>query len=175
MLMSLSEAYMASPYLAEFLGGALLADWLSRHRNGGSWSWLIAGSLLFLAGGWINNEVFDGRIEQGYFVFWRVLVFGTASLFILAGLVRLEYAGKTAALRFSLAAGGASYAIYLSHVLFLTASQHLGLNEFLGQLSSPVAQFAFLLYAALILFYCIGHYRIIEKPTHRFFKRGLGI
>jgi peptidoglycan/LPS O-acetylase OafA/YrhL len=173
--MSLAEAYMASPYLAEFLGGALLAGWLARRQSGWSWSWLIAGSLLFLAGGWINIQFFDGRIEQGYFVFWRVLVFGTASLMIVAGLVRLELAGATTALRFSLAAGGASYAIYLSHILFLTASQHLGFNGFLGQFSSWVAQLAFLLYAAGILFYCIAHYRVVEKPLHRLFKRGLRV
>ena len=50
-LMSLAEAYMASPYLAEFLGGALLADWLRQRRHGQSWTWLVGGSLLFLAGG----------------------------------------------------------------------------------------------------------------------------
>ena len=173
--MSLSEAYMASPYLAEFLGGSLLAGWLSRHQSGQSWSWLIAGILLFLAGGWINNSLFDGRIEQGYFVFWRVVVFGSASLLMLAGLVRLELAGKLTPLKFSLAAGGASYAIYLSHILFLTATQHLGLNDYLGQFSSWIAQLVFLAYAVFILYYCIAHYRIIERPLHRLFKKGLGV
>lgn len=173
--MSLSEAYMASPYLAEFLGGSLLAGWLSRHQRGQSWSLLIAGIVLFLAGGWINNNLFDGRIEQGYFVFWRVLVFGSASLLMMAGMVRLEFAGKISALRFSLAAGGASYAIYLSHILWLTATQHLGLNGFLGQFSPWIAQLVFLVYAAFILFYCILHYRVIERPLHRLFKQWLGI
>ena len=76
---------------------------------------------------------------------------------------------------FSLAAGGASYAIYLSHILFLTASQHLGMNDYLGQFSSWIAQLVFLCYAVLILFYCITHYRFMERPLHRLFKRWIGI
>jgi exopolysaccharide production protein ExoZ len=173
--LSLSEAYMFSPYMAEFLTGSLLAGWLSRNPIGQSWSWLLIGIVLFLAGGWINNALFDGRIEQGYFVFWRVLTFGTASLFMVIGLVRLEYQSKTAAKRFSLAAGGASYAIYLSHVLLLTATQHLGFNHFLGQYEPWVVQTTFLAYGAFILFYSIIHYRMIERPLHRVFKTCLRI
>lgn len=173
--LSLSEAFMFSPYMAEFLAGSLLADWLRRQPVGQSWSWLLIGIVLFLAGGWINNAWFDGRIEQGYFVFWRVLTFGTASLFIVTGLVRLEYQNHTAAKRFSLAAGGASYAIYLSHVLLLTATQHLGFNHFLGQHAPWVAQTAFLAYGAFILFYSIVHYRMIERPLHHVFKTWLRI
>ena len=173
--LSLSEAYMFSPYMAEFLAGSLLAGWLSRRPMGQSWSWLLIGIVLFLAGGWINNAWFDGRIEQGYFIFWRVLTFGTASLFMVIGLVRLEYQSKTAAVRFSLAAGGASYAIYLSHVLLLTATQHLGFNHLLGQHAPWVVQTAFLAYGAFILFYSIIHYRMIERPLHRVFKTWLRI
>jgi peptidoglycan/LPS O-acetylase OafA/YrhL len=173
--LSLSEAYMFSPYLAEFLGGALLAGWLSKHRSGPSWSLLLLGSWLFLMGGWINNAWFDGRIEQGYFVFWRVLVFGTASLFILAGLIRLEFQEKKAAARFSLAAGGASYAIYLCHILWLTATQHLGLNTYLGQYSAGIVQWVFVGYAVFILYYSMWHYRMIEQPLHRIFKKWLRI
>ena len=74
---SLAEYYMLSPYMAEFLAVSLLAGWLARKPEGPAWSWLLTGCALFLAGGWINNSLFDGNIEQGYYVFWRVLVFGT--------------------------------------------------------------------------------------------------
>jgi exopolysaccharide production protein ExoZ len=174
-LLSLSEAYTFSPYLAEFLSGALLADWLRHNRSGQSWSWLLLGISLFLMGGWVNNAWFDGQIEQGYYQFWRVLVFGTASLLILIGLVRLEFAGKTTALRFSLAAGGASYAIYLCHILWLTATQRMGLNSFLGQYSSWIVQLVFVGFSAFVLFYSIAHYRIIERPLHHLFKKWLRI
>lgn len=173
--LSLSEAYMFSPYLAEFLGGALLAGWVSHKQDGPSWSLLLLGCWLFLMGGWINNVWFDGRIEQGYYVFWRVLVFGTASLFILTGLIRLELQEKKAPVRFSLAAGGASYAIYLCHVLWLAATQHLGLNAYLGQFSAGIVQWVFVGYAVFILYYSMWHYRMIEQPLHRLFKKQLAI
>jgi exopolysaccharide production protein ExoZ len=173
--LSLSEAYMLSPYLMEFLGGALLAGWLVNRPTGLSWSLLIGGIAIFLAGGWINNAWFDGMIEQGYFIFWRVLVFGTASLFLLAGLVRLEFLGRSAPLRFSVAAGGASYALYLCHIMWLTASQYMGLNSFLRQYPGWIVQLAFFCYAIFILYYSIAHYRIIEKPFHRQCRRWIGI
>ena len=169
----MSEVFMFSPYMAEFLASSLLAGWLSRKPDGQSWSWLLTGIVLFLTGGWINNVWFGGRIEQGYFVFWRVLTFGTASLFILTGLVRLEFQNKTTAKSFSLTAGGASYAIYLSHVLFLKATQYLGFNHFLGQYSPWVVQTAFLAYGAFVLVYSIIHFRVIERQLHRVFKKWL--
>jgi peptidoglycan/LPS O-acetylase OafA/YrhL len=172
---SLAEYYMLSPYMAQFLGGSLLAHWLAKNPRGQSWSFLIAGCLLFLAGGWINNHWFGGNIEQGYHVFYRVLIFGSAALLIMAGTVRLENEGRQAVMGFSLAAGGASYAIYLSHTLWLTATQHLGLNQFLGQFTPLAAQTAFLAYAGFILYYSMMHYRLIERPLHYRFKRFLRI
>lgn len=174
-LISYAEAYMFNPYLFEFLAGALLAGWLSSHQKGPSWSLLLAGIAMFLAGGWINNEWFSGQLEQGYHIFWRVLIFGPASLLMLAGLIRLEFSGKKAPVRFSLMAGGASYAIYLCHVLWLIATQHLGLDIFLGQFSAWVVQLVFICYAVFILYYSILHYRIIERPLHRLFKKYLRI
>jgi peptidoglycan/LPS O-acetylase OafA/YrhL len=104
-----------------------------------------------------------------------VLVFGTASLFILAGLIRLEFREKKTALRFSLAAGGASYAIYLCHVLWLTATQHLGLSAYLGQYSAGIIQWVYVAYAVFILYYSMWHYRMIEQPLHRLFKKWVRI
>lgn len=173
--MSLAEYYTLSPYLAEFLAGAVAAGYLRHRPTGASWSLAIAGAALFLAGGWINIALFEGRIEQGYFVFWRVGVFGTASLLIVAGTVRLDAAGHSAPRNFSLMAGGASYAIYLSHTLLLTASQHLGLNRWLAGFTPVFVQFAFLLYAVLVLLHGIAHYRWIERPLHRRFRGWLRV
>jgi peptidoglycan/LPS O-acetylase OafA/YrhL len=96
-------------------------------------------------------------------------------MFILAGMVRLELRGKSTPLRFSLAAGGASYAIYLSHILWLAAAQHLGLNRFLGQFPAWIPQVVFLCFAAFILLFSILHYRIVERALHRLFKKWLRI
>jgi len=174
-LISLAEYYMLSPYLAEFLAGALLAGWLGRHRGVSGWAWLAAGCALFLLAGWLNNSVFGGKIEQGYFVFYRVLAFGVPSLLILMGLERLEQAGQSAPVRFSIMAGGASYAVYLSHTLLLQASQYLGLNAWAGQLGTTTVRWVFGVYAVLILGYSVVHARLLERPLHRYFRRLLSV
>ena len=173
--LSLAEYYTLSPFMAEFLGGALLATYLRDHEGSHGWVWLLVGVILFLAGGWVNNQVFQGYIERGYHVFYRVLVFGIPSLFILTGLVRLEHKEIKAPLRFSIVAGGASYAIYLSHTLFLSLSQHLGFNAYAGGLGSTQAKMLFLAYSALILIISMLYFRILEQPLHRSFKRLLRV
>ncbi len=167
--MHIAEYYMASPYLAEFLAGALAAVWLLNRPAGLAWPWLLAGAAGFLLGGYVNNRVFDGNIEQGYWVFYRVIVFGIPSLMALVGLVRLEHAGRIAPLRFSLLAGGASYAIYLSHTIILTATQHLGFNDWASAFSPWIAQGLFVGLALAILAYSVMHYRWIERPVHHLF------
>jgi len=169
--LSLAEYFTLSPYMAEFFTGAILAGYVKRRPGNQGWLWLIFGIVLFLLAGWVNNAYFEGKIEQGYFVFYRVLAFGLPSVLILLGLVRLEQAGVQAPVRFSIIAGGASYAIYLSHTLLLALSQYLGLNAFAGQLGAVPARIIFILYAALILIYSIIHYRLLERPLHTVFKR----
>lgn len=172
---SLAEYYMASPYMAQFIGGSLLAGRLRGRPDGPGLSWLLLGVALFLAGGWLNNAYFAGQLEQGYTVFYRVLIFGVPAVMIVLGLVRLENRQHTAPLRFSLLAGGASYAIYLCHTLLLTATHHLGLNRWLGVYTPFIVQLAFVLLAGVILAYSIVHYRLIERPLHHLFLRWLGV
>jgi exopolysaccharide production protein ExoZ len=185
--MGVAEYYMFSPYLMEFLGGALLAGWLARPpaqppdqptaqpRRGMGWTVLGTGTALFLAGGWINNHFFAGGIEQGYSVFYRVLVFGLPALLIMYGLVRLDQAGVRAPVKFSLLTGGASYAIYLSHTLILVALQKLGFNEFAGGLGGWKTQVVYIALTLVILSYSVLHYRLIERPLHKRFKRVLKV
>lgn len=170
-----AEYYMLSPYLLEFLGGALVAGWMQRPASKWGAIWLVTGCALFLFGGWINNHFFAGGIEQGYYVFYRVLVFGAPALMILAGLVRLDQLGIRAPLRFSLLTGGASYAIYLSHTLILVGMQKLGFNEFAGGLGGWKMQALYFALMLAILGYSVVHYRFIERPLHRLFKRGLRV
>lgn len=175
--MSKAEYYMFSPYLLEFLGGALLAYRMKRHARGPGFSSLslLAGSLLFLAGGWINNQYFGGAIEQGYTVFYRVLVFGIPALMILAGVVGLDQNGLRAPLKFSLLTGGASYAIYLSHTLILVGLQKLGFNEFAGSFGGWTMQGLYFALMLAILGYSVLHYRWVERPLHRRFKHWLRV
>jgi exopolysaccharide production protein ExoZ len=169
--MSVYENYLAFPFLLEFLAGAILADWLRKHPHGLSWSLVVAGIVLWLLSGWINITQFEGKLIQGYFVIWRVLIFGLPSILLVTGLVRLENSKRTFLPRFSMLAGGASYAIYLSHTLVLTATQAMGLNRWVSQFPAVIAQCVFLLLIALIVAYSMAHYRWLERPLHRQFRQ----
>lgn len=173
--MHIAEYYMASPYLAEFVSGALVATWMIKRPNGLAWPWLLAGLAGFFLGGLVNNRIFDSHIEQGYWVFYRVIVFGGPALMALVGLVRLEKIGVVAPLRFSLVAGGASYAIYLSHTIILTATQYMGFNDWARQFSPAIAQGLFLGLAMAMLAYSVAHYRWIERPVHHLFLKLAGV
>jgi exopolysaccharide production protein ExoZ len=173
--MNVYEQYLAFPYLLEFLAGSLLAYRLRSHPDGLAWSLLFAGVVLFILGAWINLFQFDGKLIQGYYIIWRVLIFGSASVLLVAGLVRLENRNWKLPLRFSLLAGGASYAIYLSHTLILLITQKMGLNRWLEQFSDLTAQAVFLILAGMILAYGIVHYRFLEGPLHRKLKGWLRV
>jgi exopolysaccharide production protein ExoZ len=105
----------------------------------------------------------------------RVLAFGIPSVLILWGLVGLERAGYTAPRRFSLYTGGASYAIYLCHTIFLVATMKLGLNRALAGWPDLSVQGIFLLYAVLIVAFSVAWYRFAERPLHRAFKQALRV
>lgn len=173
--LTLVEVYAASPFLVEFLAGAVLAGRL-RQPAGTRLTgmlWLLAGVTLFVAGAWVNALGFEGRIDQGYFVFWRVAVFGTAGLLMVTGLVRLEQFGITAPGRFSLAAGGASYALYLSHTMVFEACRVAGLNDWLAGKPGWLAHAVFIALALLILSACMRYYQHIERRLHRSFRKAL--
>jgi peptidoglycan/LPS O-acetylase OafA/YrhL len=198
-LHSFANLFLASPYLTEFFAGALLGAVLRPHdegqpnrhgndaaarevasridrraRRGAGWI-LTAGMFGFALGGAVNVFQFEGRIEQGYYMVPRVLAFGIPSVLILWGLVGLERAGYTAPRRFSLYTGGASYAIYLCHTIFLVATMKLGLNRALAGWPDLSVQGVFLLYAVLIVAFSVAWYRFAERPLHRAFKQALRV
>jgi exopolysaccharide production protein ExoZ len=167
--------FLTSPFLLEFFAGACLATLPRRLHSRWGWPLLLAGSALFLAAGGVNEWVYDGGIEQGYYVVPRVALFGIPSALILVGLVRLELSGVVAPRRFSLDTGGASYAIYLCHTIFLVATQKLGLNAALEAYPDWVVLCLYAIYCALIVAFGAGWYRWAERPLHRLFKRALRV
>jgi peptidoglycan/LPS O-acetylase OafA/YrhL len=167
------ERFLTSPFLLEFLAGAWLALWLEKHHLLKSRLWLLAGVALFCAGGFVNAYFYSGLIEQGYHVFPRVLVFGIPSLLMVAGMVAVEADGHVANQRFSIQAGGASYAIYLSHVLILSLAWYLGLGQWLAGLGSIAGLFGYTLLVVVIFAISLVHYLMLEKRLHRLFKRWL--
>ena len=168
--------FLSSPFLLEFFAGALVAWWLARKPDGPALSWLVIGTILFLGGGWINESVYSGLIEQGFHVVPRVFVYGVPACMILTGLVRMEKStGIQAPQRFSAVTGGASYAIYLSHVLILTVIWNTGFNQYIASWSGTMIIAAYILLMASILGYSVIHYTYLEKLLHRWFKQWIGL
>jgi len=167
--------FLGSPFLLEFFAGVLIAWWLARKPSGPALSWFIAGCALFLAGGWINESLYSGMIEQGYHVVPRVFVYGLPACMMLVGLIRMEARGIRAPKRFSSITGGASYAIYLSHILILSLVMNLGFNRMVSTWSGDMMIAAYILLMLLILTVSVLHYTYLEKPLHRLFKRILGL
>lgn len=174
--LSFWSQFLSSPFLLEFFAGSMVAWRVTRQPEGPAWSWLIIGTLLFMLGGWINEAVYSGMIEQGFHVVPRVAVYGIPACMIMTGLVRLERdAVWRAPARFSALTGGASYAIYLSHILILTVAWNLGFNQVVERWSGNLIIAAYVLLAAVIAGYSVLHYVFLEKPLHRLFKRALGL
>ena len=170
---SFHQRFLTSPFMLEFLSGALLAQWLEKNRLPLPRLLLLAGSLLFCAGGLINAVVYSGLIEQGDYVLPRVLIFGIPSLLLVAGMVAVESDGYVANRRFSIQAGGASYAIYLCHVLILGLAWHLGVGRWLAGFTGSIALLGYTLLVALIFVISLMYYLTIEKRLHNLFKRFL--
>ena len=167
--------FYTSPFLFEFFAGAVLAAFASRGSARTGWLLLAAGVIGFCIAGCTNAWVFDGKIEQGYYVVPRVLLFGIPSVLALWGLVNLENNGRVAPERFSLATGGASYAIYLSHTIFFVATMYLGIYGFMQGWTAMEVQLAYLAYCALIVAFSVLYYQTLERWLHRLFKRVLGV
>lgn len=174
-LLGFFDQFLTSPFLAEFFAGALLSAWLKSSHSPFGWLILGLGVAGFAGAGWANLAVFNGGIEQGFFVVPRVLMFGAPSVLLVAGLVLLERSGYVAPVKFSLLAGGASYALYLSHTLFFVASMKMGAYTALNHFSGVTVQSIYLVYVILIVAFSVAHYQWIEKPLHRLFKRLLRV
>lgn len=188
--LSFWSQFLTSPFLLEFFAGSLISWWVIRRPEGPSWFWFLAGSALFLAGGWINESMYSGLIEQGFHVVPRVMVYGLPACMLLTGLVRLETmanhatpedsaagspAGMRTPVRFSALTGGASYAIYLSHVLILTVVWNTPFNQLVANWPGHMIIVAYVLLVSAIAGYSVLHYVYLEKPLHRLFKRWLGL
>ncbi len=167
--------FLSSPFLLEFFAGALISFWVTRKPTGLAWSMLAVGTMLFLAGGWINESLYAGLIEQGFHVLPRVFVFGLPACLMVAGLVRIESLGIRAPARFSVVVGGSSYAIYLSHILILTLVWNTGFNELVSSWPAGSMLGAYIMLMLFIAGYSALHYSFLEKPLHRQFKRLLRV
>jgi len=157
-----------SPYVMEFLLGSLLCHYTLQATLRWGVPLLLLGVALFLLGGYVNVQLFDARIDSGYFVLQRVALFGSAALCLVYGVVAIERQGRRPWPRASILLGGASYSLYLSHTLII------GLYARWGVVEAAAAMPGWLVWSGLILMillYSVLHYLWVEHPLYLAGKR----
>lgn len=158
-------ALVRDPLVLEFIAGCYCAlAWKAMSRP--------LASVLFAVGvaGFAVSFAIGERVGLDTVVQWRTLYFGIPAFFVLLGAVSLERYARVAAPRLLCALGDASYSLYLSHVLVISA-----VARFYARFALP----ALGLWVGTALCFAIAiaagylSYRVIERPLNELFKRVL--
>lgn len=153
---------LISPYTFEFLAGIMVCQaYLAGIRRFAK-SAAVVGILIFGIGGWYSYCRLNEQLGNAPWVNLRVLIFGSASCFVVYAAACIEQRGRGILSWICELFGGASYSLYLSHTLLLDLCLWLAPN--LGADSG----WAWLIVVCLILTYSTLHYLTIERPLHRF-------
>ena len=152
-----------SPYNLEFLGGALIAAFNSRSHHENKTILYLMFYICFLILGILYNQNFvDAEIDKGFYVVERVIFFGLSAIFILLFMLSLEQKNTVILTSLSIQLGGASYSIYLSHVLII---------ELLSRIYSTKSVWLILMTFLSVTLYSLLHYKFIEKPIYIHMKK----
>jgi len=150
---------MLHPLTLEFIGGAAVALLLYGGAGGHGRAILalgIAGFILAVRALQAGYAVLDGADR------WRLLWFGVPALLVTYGAARSEIEGKLRFPAFMRRIGDASYSIYLSHILVLSAIGRLWPQALLPYPIDHVATLAAMLLATLGVGWL--SYRWVEVP-----------
>jgi len=162
--------FWTSPFILEFFLGCFVGYFFESHRIRHI-SVLIIGLLaICLLAIWYKKEYIVGTYAEGYFLPYRVLFLGTASMLLLALMVEWNKRNIIIFPTFSLLVGNASYSLYLGHNIILLFLYEIGIRDWIKNLNSYYHLWLMLLIVILITLYSIMHYKIIEAPLMRWAK-----
>jgi len=157
-------AFYTGDILLEFLAGMWLATLYLSGRSaprGLGWALLAAGFALMVA----LPELLPGRS--------RLLVMGLPAIVIVLGALVLECRGGVPRLRLPLLLGDASYSLYLSHPMVLSAAGQAWRR--LGAAGLPGGLVLFCLAGlAIAVVAGLATYRLVEQPATSWLRRRLG-
>jgi exopolysaccharide production protein ExoZ len=170
---SLLFTFYLSPYWLEFLAGCLLGEYYRRHTIRWPLAWLLFGLLMTFVIGWVNARWFDGRMNMGYYVPIRVLLFIAAAVGYVLWALGLDQKGKNFLPRTCLILGGSTYALYLSHTFWLRWLYDIGVRDWLQQNDLTIA--GYLIASLYIIAISAVYYQFAERRLHSGFRRLLGV
>lgn len=170
---SLLFTFYLSPYCLEFLAGCLLGEVYRRYTIRWPLAWLLFGVAMTVVIGWVNARWFGGRLNMGYYIPTRVLLFIAAAVGYVMWALSLDQQGKSFLPRVCLVLGGSTYALYLSHTLWLRWLYDIGVRDWLQQNGLTVPGY----WAAslLIIAASAAYYQFAERRLHSGFRRVLGV
>lgn len=154
-----------SPYQLEFIGGCLLAQLLARHKLPRPGLVMLTGCILIVLGGWLNAELFDGRLISGYFTPQRVAIYAPGAVLLVAACIGLQQSGRCFMPRLACSLGAATYSLYLLHTIALSSLYWIGFRDAVAGSSGLLP--AYLLVAALLLVFSVAYARYVEDPLNR--------
>jgi exopolysaccharide production protein ExoZ len=158
-----TSSFWTAPHYLLFAMG-ILAAWIIREDRW-HWpkTWIFVGSILLL--GTIWNDM-SGR----YFPLpFPILAYGVAATCGLLGLVQLERAGRLRVPPFPVMVGNASYAIYLTHLLTISAMSKL-FSAFHSK-SAAMAQIEYIALVVISITVGLLVHRLVERPLLRWLSR----
>jgi len=154
------------PLTLEFIGGCLVAKLIHGGTRQHGFKALVLGGVLFITGMSIYYSGSPGPVPKGWL---RAALFGFPYAIVVYGAVAMEMNSARIFPRFLSFVGDASYSIYLSHVLVLSA---------IGRTWSMVSRYGpfdniIMVLLAVIVAIIVGRvsYRIIEIPMLSFTRR----
>ncbi|TWO73196.1 acyltransferase [Caenimonas sedimenti] len=158
-------AFLVSPFNIEFLMGCQLFFWRRAVARYGHEVLLLALAAFFI---WLGVRF---AITS---TLMRVPSFGLGALFIVALALRLEARGRFVAGRALVAAGEASYTLYLTHLAFISVFVFADIGAWLARIGGLGREIGFLAFVLAMVWLCIIVNRHVEMPLvrwgHRLFR-----
>ena len=152
-------ALISSPMTWEFIAGAFIGLYWRRLPSWTGVPLLIAGTVIFILGMLALDQIGLKHHKD----FYRVPVFGTASVLMVLGAVVWEAFRQVRFPLWLLAIGNSSFSLYLSHVFVISAVGRVWAKT--GWTDSMLGHTVFIIIAVIAsVFIGLLSYRYLEKP-----------
>ncbi|MDH5858364.1 acyltransferase family protein [Lampropedia aestuarii] len=158
------------PLITEFMAGFLLYEWHNKYKPKLAFPWFIGAIIFFLLAFHFQKNYItlhpDG-LEGYFYSHWRAFLIGGFSLcLVAAALISKPWLGSAG--KFMAMLGDSSYAVYLGHVLIISATTWI---MFLLNWPLSIRAVGYALMFFAIIAYSHFHTKWIERPLYNLMIR----